>query len=724
MSHKFRSRRAARQTERQHRSQQTRAPGGAFDLAAAFAQAMALHRGGRLTEAEIAYRRILDAEPGHFDSLHLFGVIHHQRGKHAEAVHHIDAALRINSNSASAHSNRGSALEALGRFVEALASYDQALAIRPDHAEVLFNRGNVLQSLMRPDDALASFDRALAVRPDYADALVNRGGVLQELERLDEALASYDRALAVRPDLVQALNNRATTLKALNRLEEALASYDRAIALKPDYAEAYYNRAIVLRDLKRFDRAIADHDRALALKFGDRYLRGARLHAKMHICDWANLDAEIAELVAAVAGGTPASLPFPFLAIPASGADQRKCAELYVADKYPFVGTPLWRGERYAHDRIRLAYLSTDFNDHAVAHLTVGMFERHDRSRFETFAISFGADRQDRMRSRLRSTFERFFDVESMGAQKIAALVRELEIDIAIDLNGFTKGARSNIFVKRPAPVQVNYLGYPGTLGRQWDYIIADRFVIPQDCRDHYAEKVVELPDCFMVTDDQRVISAQAPARKEVGLPEQGFVFCCFNGNYKITPDVFDIWMRLLQAVEGSVLWLSGADPSAMANLHGEAAKRGVPPERLVFAAKIPSLEDHLARYRLADVFLDTLYYNAHTTASDALWAGLPVVTCAGTTYASRGAGSLLNAVGLAELVTNTGADYEALALQLARDPARLAAIKEKLARNRRTHPLFDTARFTRHIEAAYTTMWERSQRGQPPESFAIAPIE
>jgi len=722
MKHKS-SLRSRRPSEAQSAQQHGRSV-AYFDLAASFNEAMALHRGGRLVEAEIGYRRILEHQPDHFDSLHLLGVVHHQRGQHAAAVAQIDAALRLNPNSVSAHSNRGSALQALGHLEEALASYGRALALRPDHPEVLFNRGNVLQSLMRPGEALASFDQALALRPDYVDALVNRGGLLQELDRLPEALASYDQALSLRPGHLQALNNRGATLKGLSRLDEAMASYDRAIALKSDYAEAFYNRAILLRELKRFDEAIADHDRAIALKCGQKYLRGSRLHAKMHICDWASLDADAAEVIAAVNDGIPASLPFPFLAIPSSAAEQRRCAELYVADKYPFAGTPLWRGERYTHDRIRIAYLSADFNDHAVAHLTAGLFESHDRSRFETVAISLGEDRRDCMRERLSGAFDRFLDVEAMSAQRIAALVRELEIDIAIDLNGFTKGARSNIFVRRPAPVQVSYLGYPGTLGAYWDYIIADRFVIPEASREHYAEQVVHLPDCFMVNDDKRSISAHTPSRQEVGLPEHGFVFCCFNNSFKITPDVFDIWMRLLRDIEGSVLWLSGGNASAVTNLCRAATARGVAPERLVFAPKLPSLADHLARQRLADLFLDTFLYNAHTTASDALWAGLPVLTCAGTTFANRGAGSLLHAVGLPELVTHCRTDYEGRALQLARDRAQLAAIREKLARNRNTHPLYDTRRFTRHIEAAYTAMWERSQRGEAPASFAVAAID
>jgi predicted O-linked N-acetylglucosamine transferase (SPINDLY family) len=695
------------------------------DLAATFAQALAFHKAGLLAEAEALYRKVIAIHPHHFDSLHLLGVICHQRGNHAEAIRQIDAALKRNSNSASAHCNRGSALQSLDRLDEALASFDRALALRPGAAEVLFNRGNVLQSLGRREEALASFDAAITARLDYADAFVNRGGALQQLERWDDALASYDQALTIKPDFAQAHNSRGATLKALGRLEEAVASYGRAIALRSDYAEAFHNRGIALRDLQRFAEAVADFDRAMAFKFRDRYLRGSRLHAKMHICDWSNLDAEMSDVISAVKSGVPASLPLPFVAIPTSPEDQRKCSELYVADRFPAAQIPLWQGERYAHDRVRIAYLSTDYHDHAVMQLMAGLFESHDRARFETTAMSLAPCKQDHMRKRLEPAFDRFLDVQTMNDHKVAELVRELEIDIAIDLNGFTRGARSAIFLKRPAPVQVNYLGYPGTLGSScWDYIIADRLVIPEDCHAQYAEKVVYLPESYMANDVARKISPRTPSRAEAGLPDNGFVFCCFNNPYKITPDIFDVWMRLLHQAEGSVLWLSGANPGAVENLRREAYHRGVSPERLIFALKVWGMEDHLARLRLADLFLDTLYYNAFTTASDALWAGVPVVTCPGATYASRGAGSLLNGVGLPELITASLAEYEALALALVRNTPRFSAIKQRLARNREKHPLFDTPRFARHLEAAYITMWERYQRGSTPESFSVPAID
>jgi predicted O-linked N-acetylglucosamine transferase (SPINDLY family) len=397
------------------------------------------------------------------------------------------------------------------------------------------------------------------------------------------------------------------------------------------------------------------------------------------------------------------------------------CAERYIADRHPPAPVPLWRGERYRHDRIRVAYLSADFHDHATAHLAAGLFEHHDRARFETFAVSFGPDDRSAMRQRLERAFGRFIDVRGKTDQAIAELVRRHEIDIAVDLKGVTLGARPGVLARRPAPLQVNYLGYPGTMGAPYiDYLIADAFVVPPDGEGAYSEKVVRLPDCYQINDATRPVAQAPPSRAQAGLPPDAFVFCCFNNNYKITPDLFDVWMRLLRAVEGSVLWLLEGNAHAPGNLRREAQARGVAADRLVFAPRLADLDAHLARHRLADLFLDTHYCNAHTTASDALWAGLPLLTCAGATFASRVAGSLLHAVGLPELVTHSLADYEALALTLARDEILLADVRDRLARNRLTVPLFDTARTTRAIEQAFTAMWERHKGNEPPKGFTV----
>jgi len=734
---------------------------GAGPLDVAFDQAMTLHRAGRLAEAETVYRRIIAAKPDHFDSLHLLGVVLHQKGDHGGAVRQIDAALMLNAHSAAAHSNRGSALKELKRYDEALESYDRALAIRPEHPEVLFNRGGVLQSLERVDDALASFDRALAARPDYPEALINRGTLLQSLDRNDEALANYDAALALNPNYAQAHNNRSTVLRRLDRLpkaldacdkaialrpayaeahfnrghvfyemrrfDDALACFDRAIRLKPDYAEAYHNRGNALRELGRLDEAAASFNKAIVLKPGEKYLEGALLFAKMHVCDWRTFDEACAHLIAAVRNGEVVTSPFILMATPSTPQDQLACARIYMADKFPSPLAPVWRGERYAHERIRVAYLSADFHEHATAYLMAGVFESHDRSRFETIAVSFGPPKDSVLRRRLMRSFDRFIDVRADSDDRVAALLRELEVDIAVDLKGFSLESRIGIFARRPAPVQVTYQGFPATLGTDFiDYFMADAYMIPPERRDTFAEKIAYLPDTSFTTSYQSIETsggpAQVPTRSQVGLPNDRFVFCSFNHTYKITPEVFDIWMRLLQQIDGSVLWLFEANAIAPNNLREEAKRRGVSPDRLIFAPKV-DLADHLARQGLADLFLDTFPVNAHTTASDALWTGLPLITCSGATFVSRVAGSLLNAVGLPDLVTGSLADYEALALALARDPGRLAVARSRLARQRETSPLFDTVRLTRHVEAAYVAMWERQQRGEAPQSFSVSPI-
>jgi predicted O-linked N-acetylglucosamine transferase (SPINDLY family) len=372
--------------------------------------------------------------------------------------------------------------------------------------------------------------------------------------------------------------------------------------------------------------------------------------------------------------------------------------------------------------RIRVGYVSANFRAHAGAFLVVGLIEQHDRREFEIVGYSANPDDGSETRARLASAFDRFVDISRISNRDAARLVRDDAIDILVDIDGYQKGARTAIFACRPAPIQVNYLGVAGTTGADFiDYIIVDPFVVPASQQLFFSERLVHLPDCYQCNDDKRAISERTPSRAECGLPEEGFVFCCFNNAYKLTPDLFNIWMRLLAAVPGSVLWLLDHNPWAQANLAREAAARGVAPERIVFAPRLLP-PDHLARHRLADLFLDTLPYNAHTTASDALWVGLLVVTCAGETFVSRVAGSLLWAIGLPELVTASLEEYETLALRLARDGDLLAGLRARLARNKWTHPLFDTERFAHNIEAAYRQMWETWRAGRPPTAFPVSP--
>jgi protein O-GlcNAc transferase len=656
------------------------------ELQAKLNQGMALHRQGELAAAERCYWEILQWQPNHFDALHLLGVISGQTGRSEEGVELIKRAIGLNPKVAEAHNNLGNALRGLKRHEEALASYEQAIVLKQDYANAHNNRGNVLRDLKRPEEALASYDRAIVLKPAVAEAHNNRGNALRDLKRSAEALASYDRAIALKLDYAEAHNNRGAALRDLKRPAEALASYDKAVALNPDLVGA----------------------------------EGMRVHTKMHVCDWINFDSECAHLISSIKNRKVNSDPFAFLGISSFSDDQLQCAKLWVREKCPPSRKPIWRGERYWHDRIRVAYVSADFHQSATSYLMAGMFECHDKSRFEITGISIGPEDSDDVRQRLLRSFDYFIDAKALSDVEIASRIREKEIDILIDLKGFTQDAQTNVFALRPAPIQVNYLGYPGTMGASYiDYIIADQTVIPDESRKFYSEKIVVMPDTYQVNDRTRIVSDKAFNRSEVGLPSQGIVFCCFNNTYKITPHVFDRWMRILRQVEGSVLWLLEDNASASSNLRKEAVARGVKSERLVFAQRI-QLPEHLARHKLVDLFLDTLPVNAHTTTSDALWAGLPVLTQIGETFAGRVAASLLNAIGLPELITSTPQAYEALAIEIATHPEKLAAIKRKLANNRLTTPLFDTQTFTRHIEAAYTVMYERYLAGLSPDHICV----
>ena len=637
-----------------------------------------------------------------------------------QALDSYDRALSIKQDYAEALYNRGNILRDLKRPEQALDSYDQALAIQPDYAEALNNRGSVLSDLKRTEQALDSYDRALLINPDHAETLYNRGNVLHDLNRLQQALGSYDRALMINPDYVEALNNLGNTLRDLNRPELALVSYDRALIIQSDNTETLYNRGNALRDLYRFKQALNSYDRALTINPNYDFLYGTWLHTKLSICDWIEVDSQVSALLEKVERGEKASPPFTILAISNSLSLQKKAAEIYVRAKLSINHLHLELPKPPEHDKIRIGYFSADFRNHPASFLMVELFEAHDRSKFELTAFSFGPDTKDEMRSRIAEAFDRFIDVSNQSDKDVAMLARTLEIDIAVDLGGHTQGCRTRIFALRAAPIQVNYLGYPGTMGAEYiDYIIADTTIIPEAEQQYYSEKIAYLP-CFQANDTKRRIADKAPTRSELGLPQTGFVFCCFNNNYKITPSTFDGWMRILRQVEGSVLWLFEDNPKAASNLRNEAMRREVNTERLIFTKRFP-LAEYLAMYRMADLFLDTLPFNGGATASDALWAGLPVLTCFGNSFASRMASSLLNAIHLPELVTSTPEAYEALAVELATKTDKLMKIKNKLAEQRLTTPLFNTQLFTQHIEAAYTEMYDRYQSDLAPEHISVS---
>jgi protein O-GlcNAc transferase len=675
----------------------------------------------RRQEALACYDAALAMQPDQVEALNGRGVALNGLKRDEEALVNFDKALAIMPNYVEALINRGAMLQQHNRHEEALASYDKALQFKPDHAVALNGRGVVLRALKRDEEALDNFDKALAIMPNYLEALINRGAMLHEKKRYEEALASYDKALQAGPDSADGLLRRGNALLDLRRYEEALASYDAALRIEPDLAPAIRGRGAVFVQSGRYDDAADSFRKALDIDPDIELLLGLLVHSRMQVCDWNGLSKHVDDLVAGIEKGKRVSEPFPTLSALATPFHQFRCSQIYVAGQVQAPARPLWNGTKHRHDRIRVAYVSADLGNHPVAFLMAGLFERHDPLHFETFAISLRRHEADAMASRLQGAFHQFIDVERKSDGDVAGLLRDMEIDIAVDLMGYTRHARPDIFASRPAPIQVSYLGFPGTTGAEFiDYAIGDEIVLPFDQQAYFTEKIVHLPGCFMVNDSTKPISPQVPSRAQAGLPEHGFVFCCFNQSYKISPLTFDVWMRLLARVEGSVMWLSQFNDRAMQNLRSEAKARGIDPRRLIFAARFATQADHLARQRLADLFLDTLPYNAHSTATDALWAGVPVLTCAGTTFAGRVAASLLHAVGLPELVTSNLEQYEALAFELAMDPRRLRAIRGKLETNRLTHPLFDTDRFRRNIEAAYRTMWEIWQRGEPPRGFSI----
>jgi len=667
---------------------------------ALFAEGVRAHGRGRLREAAILYRKAVQARPDLADAHYNLAIAVKALGRLEEAAAAYGCALALRPEWPEALGNLANVLNDLGRRDEAAAAWDRALALRPDWPEGQCSRGALLLGLGRPAEAAAACRRALALRPDFAAAHCNLAHALRDVGAAAEAIRAYGKAVDLDPTLADAHAALGHLLLGLGKWEEALAAYRRAAALRPRHAPVHANVGNALRELGRVEAAIAAYRQAVTLDadFAEAFAQLVQL--RRHACDWGGLAADEARLLDLARRGRIPVTVFPLLAGPASAADQLHAARRWAA-ALPSAPAP---EPRPAAGRIRLGYLSSDFRDHPVATLVAELFERHDRAGFEVFGYSIGPDDGSPLRRRLEAAFDRFADLEALSDGDAADRIGADGVDILVDLNGYTRLARTGILARRPAPVQVEWLGYPGTMGADFiDWAIVDPVVAPAGDEAFFSERLVRLPHSYQPTDTTRRL-AESPPRALAGLPEAGFVFCCFNTAYKLGPALFDIWMRLLAAVPGSVLWLlEGAAPMP-ANLKREAAARGVDPQRLVFAPRLPAA-DHLARHRCADLFLDTLPYNAHTTASDALWAGLPVLTCKGPTFAGRVAASLLEAAGLPDLVTQSLAAYESLALSLAQQPDLLAELRRRLEENRAAAPLFDTARFARDIEAAYRSM-------------------
>jgi protein O-GlcNAc transferase len=721
-----------------------------------FDRAVSLHREGRLDAAGALYREVLAADPNHVEALHLAGVLAMRSGEMDAGIALFERAVRANPAHSVALLSLARALTQAGRRDAALSTYERVLAVEQNFAQAHYELGNACMVFKEPEAALGHYDRFLALEPGHAAAWSNRGNALQDLERYREAAESYDRALTLQPGNASAIFNRGNALRALGQKEAALASYDRALQLDSRLAEAHYGRGVLLRALNRKQEALLAFERAVDLKprFVDALANqvgtlddlgrrgevgppleqllqvdpdydnafGRLLLCRLDSADWRDYARHALRVDSGLSAGKRLIDPFQALAVCTSAAKQLRAAELHAAGTTPDAITPLTPRSSRKPGKIRLAYVSADFREHAASFLMAGVFEYHDREKFETLAISLLPREPSAIGARVAASFDRFIEVMGRSDAEIVALLRELDVDVAVDLMGYTARSQPGIFARRAAPVQVNYLGFPGTLGSPAiDYLVADSFLVPRELTHHYSEAIVYLPECFQANDDRCVIGP-TPTRASVGLPETAQVLCCFNSNFKLNPPVFDAWMQILRDTPGSVLWLLGESTVLQGNLRKEAAARGVEPARLVFSGKC-SYDAHLGRLGLADLFLDTTPYNAGATASDALRVGVPVLTWTGEPLASRMAGSLLRAVGLEELITWSAADYVRKAVDLLSRPEQLAELRARLAVNLRTTPLYNTARFCRHLEAAYIGMHERALSGESPQSFAV-PLE
>jgi predicted O-linked N-acetylglucosamine transferase (SPINDLY family) len=619
--------------------------------------------------------------------------------------------------------DQGRSLHQQGNLTEAAKAYQRLLDAHPNYVEGLHLFGILNNQLGRRDDAVEYIARAAAFEPGNFGIQNNLGNALKDIGRLEEAITHYDKALALKPDSAESYSNKGIALRTLNRFRAAGECFAKAIELCPDEAKYHFNLGNTFLGVHMYRDAFICFSKALTLDPDMDLLPGNCLLCMQQLCDWKSWNAILKKVIGGIEAGKMLTPPFPPLTSVVPAALKKRAAEIYTERNFPRSERPLWTGQKYDHDKIRVGYLSADFRRHAVSYLTAELYERHDRAAFEVHGFSLTPNDYSEIQKRVMGAFDHFHDLETVSDEDISALIRELEIDVPIDLGGHTSAARTGILSRRPAPVQINFLGFPGTMGASYiDYIIGDANLIPPEHQAHYSEKVLYMPECYQPTDTKKTVSEKAISRADCGLSETGFVFCCFNNNFKFTPDVFDLWMKILKEVEDSQLWLVEMSKQVKENLNSEAEKRGIDSKRLVFAQHVPYPE-HLARHRCADLFLDTFHYNAGTMASKALWMGLPILTYPGDSFSNRMASSLLTDLKLPELIAASPEDYLGKAVELARSKEKLSDIHKKLAANRETSPLFDMARYTKHLEAAYAAIVQRTQEGLPPDHIELKPL-
>ena len=671
-----------------------------------FIQAHHAQQNGDLITAEKLFQAGLKLDPENFNALNLLGIVAIQIHHFPLAIRSIEAAILLNRSNALSFANLGFAQHAIKMHEQAEMSYQNALNISPQLTDVLFNQGNLYCDTGEFNKAILSYQKAIAIQPNHL-LLNNLGTAFKELKEWDKALASYQQSISLNPTFAIAYNNIGSILLELRDYNRAETYFSKALALNPNYVEAHVGRGNAFFNRKQYQDAISDYGKAIDINPNFPFIRGSLFHAKSLCCDWGQFDTSFKLIVDKVQNGEQVIEPFAFIGASQSESDSHLCSKTFIesqikANQRPFAYPPP------SAKKIKVGYLCGEFRHQATSILMAELYELHDKTSFEIYAFDNGWDDASDIRQRLNVAFHQIIDISHINDFQAAKLINDLEIDILVNLNGFFGRPRNGIFALKPCPIQVSYLGWPGTMGTKFmDYLIADEITIPLSSRRYYSEEILYLPNSYQVNDRQRKASNKRFIRSEFGLPEQGFVFCCFNNSYKLNPMIFDSWMKILLKVDGSVLWLLEEDGQMDSNLRREAEARGVDGSRLIFAKRL-DFPEHLARHSLADLFLDTLPYNAHTTASDALWVGLPVLTCLGNTFPGRVAASLLNALDVPELITQTLTEYELLAIELACNPNKLASIKTKLLHNRSIAPLFDTPLFTKAIEKAYCKIFQQ----------------
>jgi protein O-GlcNAc transferase len=665
---------------------------------------------------------ILNLYPDHLGAAVLLATIYiNSENLIGKGISLIQSVLKKEVKNFFIHNLHGVALMKIGKHQEAKQSFLNAIRLNPNDPDINFNLGVLSGSANEYSKAISFYSKCIEINHNYANAFFNRGNIyMDNLCEYESAIQDYQRFIELIPTTPFGYYNLGKALGLINRHDEALINYEKAITLNPAYAEAYINVGNILSALNRHDEALINYEKAITLKPDADYIAGWIMNSKKSQADWKGHDDLRENIIKGTTNLNNICHPFILLSVTDDLKIQRISAEIFLKKQISYMKTPTIYSMKYGHKKIRIGYFSSDFHNHATMHLMAEMLEKHNKETFEIIGFSFGRDIQDDWRIRAEKSFNDFYNVSNMSDEEIANLSRKLEIDIAIDLKGYTQENRFAIFFYRAAPIQINYLGYPGTLGAKYiDYIIADRNLIPENKKAFYSEKIIYLPGCYQPNCAERDVDQADISRKELGLPENAFVYCAFNNIYKITPQIFLSWTNILHKVNNSVIWILSDSKRTNENLLREFNAKGIDSQRIIFAKRMP-IEKHLARLGLADLFLDTFPYGAHTTASDALRVGLPVLTMIGQSFASRVASSLLKQLELTELITEKEQDYESMAIQLGSNLKKFNSIKEKLSNNLQKTDLFNPKFITANIELAFEKVYDIYLNDEAPQDIYI----